>query len=143
MGLLSNLNKLHHSEEAWKKNNIKNGIYLPGFQRAWTGKDKLDESDLLSWSDFKMLNKKWHKKLAGVRNELSLCNNTDSTQTLSQCLSSDEYIHIHNAIVILKEVLEEFPISSVNTATGNWIYTTIESCHSNEKRQDLQILIAS
>jgi THO complex subunit 2 len=67
MGMLSNLNKLHHSEEAWKKNNQKGGVHLPGFQRAWTGKEKLEESDLLSWSDFKMLNKKWHKKLAGVR----------------------------------------------------------------------------
>jgi THO complex subunit 2 len=72
MGVLSDLFRLHQSEEAWKKHNKKGGTILPGFQRAWTGKEDLEESDLLTWPEFRMLNKKWHKKLAGVNDLLQL-----------------------------------------------------------------------
>ncbi|KZS97683.1 hypothetical protein SISNIDRAFT_481583 [Sistotremastrum niveocremeum HHB9708] len=128
MGILTNLSRLHDNEEAWKKYNMSGNDVLPGFQRSWTGKEKLERSDLLAWSEFRSLNKKWHKKLAA---------------TFDACLRSEEYIHIHNAIVILKEILEVFPVATVNSATGKFIYRAIELCHAHETRRDLQILAAS
>jgi THO complex subunit 2 len=64
-------------------------------------------------------------------------------QALARCLASQEYIHIHNAIVILKEILDFFPLNTVNNATGNEIFARVETSLATEKRKDLVVLLGS
>lgn len=56
------------------------------------------------------------------------------------CLSSREYMHIHNAIVVLQEILPVFPVGSINAACGPVISEALTKCINNERREDLKIL---
>jgi len=56
---------------------------------------------------------------------------------------SKEYMHIHNAILILQEILPVFPIRSVNSASGTAIADAMAICLNTETRGDLKILASS
>jgi THO complex subunit 2 len=73
------------------------------------------------YEDFRKILYKWHKTLhTAVKN----------------CLSSKEYMHIRNAIVVLKHVVDYFP-------AVDWIGRTmvekVEDLAKSEKREDLKI----
>jgi THO complex subunit 2 len=49
-------------------------------------------------------------------------------------------MHIHNAIVVLQEILPVFPVSAVNSASGKAISEAMAKCIEVEHREDLKIL---
>jgi THO complex subunit 2 len=67
LGILSDIWKWNQDEQLFiQDNRTKSGgktVLLPGFQRRWTSKATILPDDLLKWSDFKQIVRKWHKKL--------------------------------------------------------------------------------
>ena len=49
-------------------------------------------------------------------------------------------MHIHNAIVILQELLPVFPVAAVNHASGKAISEAMAKCIEVEHREDLKVL---
>lgn len=49
-------------------------------------------------------------------------------------------MHIHNAIVVLQEILPFFPVATVNSASGKAISEAMTKCIEAEHREDLKIL---
>lgn len=49
-------------------------------------------------------------------------------------------MHVHNAIVILQELLPVFPLATVNSASGAAISEAMTKCIEVERREDLKIL---
>lgn len=49
-------------------------------------------------------------------------------------------MHIHNAIVVLQEILPVFPVAAVNSASGKAISEAMAKCIELEHREDLKIL---
>jgi THO complex subunit 2 len=73
------------------------------------------------WEDFRKILYKWHKNLHNA---------------VKNCLSSKEYMHIRNAIVILKHVVEFFPAVDW---IGRTVVEKVEDLVKSEKREDLKI----
>lgn len=51
-------------------------------------------------------------------------------------------MHVYNAIVVLKEILEVFPLAEINPS-GNSINAAIGMILKTEKRSDLKVLAQS
>ena len=51
-------------------------------------------------------------------------------------------MHVYNAIVVLKEILEVFPLAEINPS-GNSINAAISTILKTEKRSDLKVLAQS
>lgn len=51
-------------------------------------------------------------------------------------------MHVYNAIVVLKEILEVFPLAEIHSS-GNSINTAIGTILKTEKRSDLKVLAQS
>jgi len=72
LGVLTDLWKWAQDEQLFaQENRTKIGgrtIFLPGFQPRWTNKDLISilPEDLLSWSGFKQILRKWHRKMGRV-----------------------------------------------------------------------------
>jgi THO complex subunit 2 len=49
-------------------------------------------------------------------------------------------MHVHNAIVILQEILPVFPVATVNSASGKAVSEAMAKCIEVERREDLKIL---
>ena len=49
-------------------------------------------------------------------------------------------MHVYNAILVLKEILEVFPIAAVNEVVGSSIDFEISKLINSEERGDLKIL---
>jgi THO complex subunit 2 len=79
-----------YEKEAWGSKKT-----LPGFARKVSSSGKSES--FLHYEDFRRILYKWHQHL---------CN------ALQTCLSSSEYMHIRNAISVLKAVAENFPVIS-------------------------------
>lgn len=69
-GALSDLWKWHQDEDLFNQDNrVKVGgkVHLsPGFTRAWTPAMPVPLDKILPWSDFKVVLRKWHQKVAKV-----------------------------------------------------------------------------
>ncbi|KAF9224309.1 hypothetical protein BS17DRAFT_779623 [Gyrodon lividus] len=130
LGVLTDLWKWAQDEQLFAQDNrTKIGgktVLLPGFQPRWTNKDhtNISPDDLLSWSSFKQILRKWHRKLGR-----SLCN----------CIETGEFMHVYNVIIVLKEILPVFPLAAVGEY-GPVIDTMIDKLVENEERGDLKIL---
>ncbi|KAF8138151.1 hypothetical protein EV363DRAFT_1292738 [Boletus edulis] len=130
LGVLTDLWKWVQDEQLFAQDNrAKIGgrtVFLPGFQPRWTNKDLVNivPEDLLSWSGFKQILRKWHRKLGR-----SLCN----------CIETGEFMHVYNAIIVLKEILPVFPLTAVGEY-GPVIDNMIDKLVEGEERGDLKIL---
>ncbi|KAG6378421.1 transcription factor/nuclear export subunit protein 2-domain-containing protein [Boletus reticuloceps] len=130
LGVLTDLWKWVQDEQSFAQDNrAKIGgrtVCLPGFQPRWTNKDLVNivPEDLLSWSGFKQILRKWHRKLGR-----SLCN----------CIETGEFMHVYNAIIVLKEILPVFPLAAVGEY-GPVIDNIIDKLVEGEERGDLKIL---
>lgn len=91
---------------------------LPGFARKF-GKDKRPDG-LIDYEDFRRVLYKWHTQLNAA---------------FKACLSSSEYMHIRNAITILKTVRNHFP--AVNW-TGKAIMECIKGLQK-DSREDIKL----
>ncbi|KAI9709610.1 MAG: hypothetical protein M1812_007658 [Candelaria pacifica] len=121
--LLKDLRRWHGSKQVYEKEAYGSKGDLPGFAVKLID-DKVPET-FLDFEDFRRVLLKWHKQLHGA---------------LKTCLTNGEYMHIHNAIVILNAVHTSFP-------AVNWIgekqtqYLTAIS--KNETRNDLKLAATS
>ena len=121
--LLKDLSRWHADKAVYEKEAFGMKKDLPGFAKKLV-KDKVPET-VLEYEDFRRLLYKWHKNI-----------NT----ALKACLTGGEYMHIRNAIIILKAVHQYFP-------AVNWIgrdqVTSVVELSKSEKREDLKIAAMS
>ncbi|RDB20480.1 THO complex subunit 2 [Hypsizygus marmoreus] len=127
LGVLSDLYKWHQDEQLYHADNrttIRGKVvFHPGFQRTWTNKPVV-ESALLDFAGFRMILRKWHRKLA---------------KCFAECIQTGEFMHVYNAIIVMKELLPVFPLASV-TDTGASLDAAMDRFLENEERGDLKIL---
>ncbi|OSX60384.1 hypothetical protein POSPLADRAFT_1058548 [Postia placenta MAD-698-R-SB12] len=129
LGVLTDLSKWFKDEQSFKQDNrTKSGgkiTYLPGLQRKWSQKNIVAPEDLITWHDYKTIVKKWHRKLC---------------RCLLDCIETGEFMHVYNAIIVLKEILPVFPVAAVNEFAGNMLHVAMERFLDKETRGDLKIL---
>ena len=49
-------------------------------------------------------------------------------------------MHVYNAIIVLKEIIQVFPDGAINEVTGPSLNNTIQAMVQTEERGDLKIL---
>ncbi|KAI9884373.1 MAG: rim15, signal transduction response regulator [Watsoniomyces obsoletus] len=121
--LFKELSSWHADKAVYEKEAFGAKKDLPGFAKKLS-KDKVPETHL-GYEDFRRLLYKWHKNL---------------NSALKACLTSHEYMHIRNALIILKGVNQYFPVI-------NWIgrdqVTNVTEISKSEKREDLKVAAMS
>ena len=60
-------------------------------------------------------------------------------QSVVACIETGEFMHVYNAIVVLKEILPVFPLS-ITGSKGFRVFAAITSLLEKEERGDLKIL---
>jgi THO complex subunit 2 len=92
---------------------------LPGFcskvNADYTPNTRID------YAAFQVLFKRWHQRLHDA---------------LIECLTSDEYMHIRNAITMLKAMHQQFPRMATH---GSSMYDTVLGLSSKDSREDLKL----
>lgn len=149
MGVLTDLWKWFTDEQAFVQDNrTKSGgktVFLPGFQLRFANKSTVQQDDLLKWTGLKTVVRKWHKKLAKVNNRLPyiLEENTYAPcakyQCFIECIQSGEFMHVYNAIIVLKEILPMFPLTATSDH-GPALDRVMQEFLEKEERGDLKIL---
>ena len=61
-------------------------------------------------------------------------------QALIDCIETGEFIHVHNAIIVLKEVLPVFPVAAASGTAGHSLVTVFDCLVEREERGYLKIL---
>lgn len=152
VGILKDLWKWQQDEELYKQENrTKSGgksVLLPGMQVKWSNKTIIAPEDLLQWTDLKTILRKWHRKLGKViinywfldPPPLDIVQKTDPiSQCLLDCIQTGDFMHVYNAIIVLKEILPVFPLAAV-TDIGPVLDQVMQSFLEKEERGDLKIL---
>ncbi|KAM6495643.1 Transcription factor/nuclear export subunit protein 2 domain containing protein [Amanita muscaria] len=128
LGILTDLHKWNLDEQLYSQDNrTKVGgktIHHPGFQRVWSYNNPVPVDNVLKWVAFQQILRKWHRKLG---------------KCFIECIQTGEFMHVYNAIIVLKEVLPVFPLASV-TDTGGAIDAAMDKLLETEERGDLKIL---
>ena len=121
--VLRDLAKWHADKAVYEKEAFGTKKDLPGFSKKMTN----EKTILLFWDyeEFRRVVYKWHRNL-----------NT----TLKTCIGSGEYMHIRNAINILKAVYQYFP--AVNWMGQSQVASITELSRS-DSREDLKIAAMS
>lgn len=121
--VMGDLSEWHANQAVYEKEAFGSKRDLPGFAK------KLDTEGVpvvfLDYEDFRRLLYKWHR----------LVNNA-----LQTCLQGGEYMHIRNAISILKAIVPFFP--AVNWM-GTQLLGTVTDLSKNDERDDVKIPAAS
>ncbi|KAI0750889.1 transcription factor/nuclear export subunit protein 2-domain-containing protein [Daedaleopsis nitida] len=130
LGVLTDVQKWYQDEQLFnQENRSKSGgttILLPGLQMRFSAtRGVLTQDDLVSWEAYKQIARKWHKRLG---------------KALEQAIDSGEFMHVYNAIIVLKEILPVFPIAAITGVTGMSLSRTIEKFVEKEERGDLKII---
>ena len=149
LGLLTDLLKWHQDEQQYLQDNRVKGsgkaAYLPGLQLRWTNKPTVAVSDLAKWSEVQQFNRKCHRKLVKVSYHPypwvspRLIAST-LPQALIECIETGEFMHVYNAIIVLKEVLPVFPVAAASGTAGYSLVTVLDRLLEKEERGDLKIL---
>ncbi|KAI9810130.1 MAG: THO complex subunit 2 [Pycnora praestabilis] len=121
--LLKDLGRWHTDKTLFEKEAYGPGKAFPGFARKVSADNT--PATLMDFEDFRRILYKWHKSI-----------NT----ALKTCLTGGEYMHIRNAIIVLKGIHQYFP-------AVNWIgqtqLATVTDLSKSETREDLKIAAAS
>ncbi|ESK93722.1 tho2 protein [Moniliophthora roreri MCA 2997] len=127
LGILTDLSKWHQDEQVYiQDNRSKVGgktVLHAGLQLKY--QLPMPPENQLKWREFRTVVRKWHKKLANAF--------TESIQTR-------EYMHVYNAIIVLKEILPVFPLSAVYQDGGLQLDRAMDQFLEKEERGDLKIL---
>ncbi|KAF9076495.1 transcription factor/nuclear export subunit protein 2-domain-containing protein [Rhodocollybia butyracea] len=127
LGILSDLNKWHSDEATYiADNRSKAGgktVLHTGFQSQY--RLPMPPENQLKWSVFQKIVRKWHKKIA---------------LAFVECVQTGEFMHVYNAIIVLKEILPFFPLSAVSQETGPQLDKIMDQFLEKEERGDLKIL---
>ncbi|KAJ6053364.1 uncharacterized protein N7446_009376 [Penicillium canescens] len=121
--VLRDLSRWHADKAVYEKEAFGTKRDLPGFAK------NVDPEGVpvmfLEFEDFRRLLYKWHRLFSNA---------------LKSCLSGGEYMHIRNAISVLKAVVQHFP-------AVNWIGRDMLNCvnnlSKNDERDDVKIPAAS
>ncbi|KAI5124799.1 hypothetical protein M0805_005432 [Coniferiporia weirii] len=128
-GILQDLHGWHKDQRVYDASNRrKEGsttTLLPGLQTHWSKDGPSSPDDLLKWSDFKSFLKKCHRKLG---------------RCFTDCIQAGDFMHVYNSVLVLKEIIEVFPIAAVNEVVGSSIDLEIQRLVQSEERGDLKIL---
>lgn len=145
LGILKDLWKWHQDEELYKQENKtkSNGktILLPGMQIKWSNKNNIAPEDLISWPALKTIMKKWHRKLGKVIIDSLIFRRIIDLllQCLLDCIQAGDFMHVYNAIIVLKEILPVFPLAAV-CDIGPILDRIMQTFLEKEERGDLKIL---
>ncbi|KAL0580932.1 THO2 plays a role in transcriptional elongation [Marasmius crinis-equi] len=127
LGLLTDLLKWHKDEQTYiQDNRSKVGgktVLHPGMQAKY--QLPMPPENQLKWREFRNVLRKWHKKL---------------THAFTECIQTREFMHVYNAIIILKEILPVFPLASIYQEGGPQLYRAVEEFSEKEDRQNLKTL---
>ncbi|KAF2142994.1 uncharacterized protein K452DRAFT_226106 [Aplosporella prunicola CBS 121167] len=119
--LLKELRRWHAESSVYEKLAYGTKKDLPGFARKFKPDSDYTPETFLTYEDFRRLLYKWHAQLNGA---------------LKACFTGGEYMHIRNAINILKFVHQNFPVV-------NWMGKAQLECVQNlsktETREDLKL----
>ncbi|KAI9807802.1 MAG: hypothetical protein M1825_005107 [Sarcosagium campestre] len=121
--ILKDLSRWHADKAVYDKEALGAKKNLPGFARKVT-KD-IGPETFLEYEDFRRLLYKWHLSI---------------NSALKSCLTGGEYMHIRNAIIVLKSISQHFPAVNWN---GRDQVTSIVELSKTEKREDLKIAATS
>ncbi|KAF5860337.1 THO complex subunit 2 [Aspergillus alliaceus] len=121
--IIRDLGRWHADKTVYEKEAFGNKKDLPGF--AMTVDPEGKPTTFLEYEDFRRLLYKWHRLLAAA---------------LKTCLNGGEYMHIRNAISVLKAVVQNFP--AVNWI-GRDMLTSVNNLSQNDERDDVKIPAAS
>ncbi|MCJ1286497.1 THO complex subunit 2 [Xylographa opegraphella] len=120
---LKDLSRWHSDKAVFEKEAYGPKKDLPGFS-----KKMIDEKTILAfwdYEDFRRVLQKWHMNIHNA---------------LKACFTGGEYMHMRNAIVILRAIHTQFPVI-------NWMgqaqVATITELSRTEKREDLKIAATS
>lgn len=122
-------------------------LCLPGMQKSFL-KDSskpVEFASLLTWPEYQKIVRKWYRKLANVRHFdmlFAFLSPTANLQGFIECIQTGEFMHVYNSIVVLKEILDVFPLMSVNEA-GVGINAAMDCLIETEDRGDLKVLARS
>ena len=121
--ILKDLSRWHGDQALFEREAYGLKKDLPGFAKKMQG--PRTASALLTYEEFRRILLKWHRSFH---------------MALKSCISSTEYMHIRNAIVILKSVHLYFP--SINWM-GQAQVASITELSKTESREDLKIAATS
>ena len=121
--VLKDLGRWHADKTVFEKEAYGSKKDLPGFCKKMTEEKTI--LTFLDYEDFRRILSKWHMNL-----------NT----ALKTCVAGGEYMHIRNAIIILKAVVLHFPV--VNWMAQAQVASMTELSRS-ETREDLKIAATS
>ncbi|QGA14539.1 hypothetical protein EYB26_002194 [Talaromyces marneffei] len=120
--ILRDLTRWHADKSVYEKEAWGSNKTLPGFATNVDAEGKA--TSFVDYEMFRRLLYKWHRLLAGA---------------LKTCFNNGEYMHIRNAISVLKAVSQHFP-------GVNWMGRDMLHCVntlSNDEREDVKIPAAS
>lgn len=120
---LRDLTRWHASKSVYEKEAFGNKKDLPGFAMNVDPEGK--PTMFLEYEDFRRLLYKWHRLIAAA---------------LKICLNGGEYMHIRNAISVLKAIVQHFP--AVNWI-GRDMLTSVNNLSQQDERDDVKIPAAS
>ena len=121
--VLQELSRWHADKAIFEKEAFGTKKDLPGFSRKLT-----NEKTILTFYDYEEFRRvllKWHRNL---------------NSAIKACISSGEYMHIRNAINLLKAICQYFP--AVNWM-GQSQVSSITEISKSESREDLKIAATS
>ncbi|CAI7664733.1 unnamed protein product [Penicillium viridicatum] len=121
--ILRDLTRWHADKAVYEKEAFGAKRDLPGFAKNVDAEGV--PTMFLEFEDFRRLLYKWHRLFSNA---------------LKSCLGSGEYMHIRNAISVLKAVVKHFP--AVNWI-GRDILNCVDNLSKNDERDDVKIPAAS
>lgn len=116
--ILRDFARWHQSKSVYEKEAYGSAKDLPGFAMSVSAAGKVLK--LLGYEDFRRILFLWHQKLHGA---------------LITCLSSPEYMHVRNAISVLRAVSKHFPAVVFH---GTTLRKSIEALADSDK-EDLKL----
>lgn len=120
--ILRDLTRWHADKAIYEKEAFGSKRDLPGFAK---GIESGVPTVFLEFEDFRRLLSKWHRLLG---------------KALQNCFNGGEYMHIRNAISVLKAIVQHFP--AINWI-GRDMLICVNNLSKNDERDDVKIPAAS
>ncbi|KAF2263915.1 hypothetical protein CC78DRAFT_544615 [Lojkania enalia] len=121
--VLKDLKNWHGNEKAYRSKGHGDKKRLPGFARNFN--PDRTPATFLEYEDFRRLLYKWH---------------TQIFRAFEICLKSDDYMHIRNAINVLKAIAPTFPMVD---SMGKGIHQLVQNVSQSDPREDLKLTALS
>jgi THO complex subunit 2 len=117
------LHRWHGDKDKYEKEALGTRKKLPGFVKTFD--EKGEPKSVMDWEEFRRLLFNFHTFLYGA---------------LTACFESDEYMHVRNAIIVLKSVHVVFPMLSFQ---GKNMIEVVKKFSDKDSRQDLKLAAMS